>query len=99
MVLSRRERQVLRLVCLGFTNAEIARQLGNSEPTICKRISTLMAAVGAVNRVQLVLWAVTHPECFGGCAAPVGLHPRRCFCGNAHCTAMRIADAFLDQVA
>lgn len=49
--------QVLGYVCMGLTNAEIARKLAVSENTIKGYVSSVMRKLDCDNRVKLVLKA------------------------------------------
>jgi DNA-binding CsgD family transcriptional regulator len=56
--LSPRERDVLGLVVLGFTDAEVGRRLGISTRTVNKHLEHVYAKTGAANRTQAaMLWA------------------------------------------
>lgn len=55
--LSPRERRILELIVDGCMNREIATRLHLSEQTIKNSVSTLMARLGARNRVQLAALA------------------------------------------
>lgn len=52
------EKQVLRLLCQGAPNAEIARQLNFSESWVKATLRVLMKRSGVNNRVELVLAAL-----------------------------------------
>jgi DNA-binding NarL/FixJ family response regulator len=56
--LSDRERNVLRLLAEGKDNAEIAADLFLSVATVKQNVSTLLAKLGAANRVQAAIKAV-----------------------------------------
>jgi two-component system response regulator NreC len=58
--LSDRERQVLRLVALGHTNAEIAAQLFFSIRTIETHRAHIQIKLGLAGRVELVHYALEH---------------------------------------
>jgi DNA-binding CsgD family transcriptional regulator len=55
--LTARERQVIDLVARGRTNAEIARALGLSRPTVARLLSNAMVRLGAERRAQAVILA------------------------------------------
>jgi DNA-binding NarL/FixJ family response regulator len=52
-----REREVLRLVALGMSNAEIAAALYITAGTAKTHVARLLAKLGARDRVQLVITA------------------------------------------
>ena len=47
------DRQLLTLLLAGLTDQAVASQLGMSLRSVQRRISTLMAKVGAATRIQL----------------------------------------------
>lgn len=51
--LTPREREVSRLVCRGWTNAQIAEELGSSPRTVKNQISAILAKTGTANRTEL----------------------------------------------
>lgn len=51
--LTEREREVLDLIAVGRTYAEIARALMISEKTVSTHVSHLLAKTGSANRVEL----------------------------------------------
>lgn len=55
--LSPREAQVLRGLCQGKANKEIARDLGIKEPTVKLHMKTLYRKIGANNRTQAAMIA------------------------------------------
>ena len=55
--LTDREEQVLVTVARGRTNAEIADELFISLSTVKTHIASLMAKLGARNRVEIAMWA------------------------------------------
>jgi len=55
--LTDREEQVLLTIARGRTNAEIADELHISLSTVKTHIASLMAKLGARNRVEVVMWA------------------------------------------
>lgn len=59
-LLTPREDQVVSLVAEGIGNREIALQLGVKENTVKKSLLRIYDKVGVSNRVELVLYALTH---------------------------------------
>ena len=55
--LTDREEQVLLTIARGRTNAEIAQELHISLSTVKTHIASLMAKLGARNRVEVAMWA------------------------------------------
>ena len=58
--LSVRERQVVKLVATGLSNAEIASRLYLSEATIKSHIARVLARLGLRDRVQIAVYAYEH---------------------------------------
>ena len=58
--LTLRELDVLRLVADGLTNAEVARQLWISEPTVKFHLSRVYEKLGVSNRTGAARWAQRH---------------------------------------
>jgi DNA-binding NarL/FixJ family response regulator len=56
--LGERELRVLRLIAEGFSNGEIAAQLGWSEHTVKNALYDLMATLGVRNRAHAAAYAV-----------------------------------------
>ncbi len=88
-VLSRREAQVLRLLCQGLTNKGIGAELRISPLTVASYIAALCRLLRLENRVQLLLWGLQNPSALGP-GAPPALHPRGCLCNSVYCSAMRM---------
>ena len=61
-LLSRREEEVMRLVAEGLGNREIANLLNLSEHTVKNYLFHIFDKLGISNRVELVLYAVSHPR-------------------------------------
>jgi DNA-binding NarL/FixJ family response regulator len=64
-LVSKRERDVMRLVVDGLSNREIATQLGHSEHTVKNYVFRLFEKLGVYNRVELVHYALAHQEILG----------------------------------
>ena len=58
--LSPREVEVLRLVAVGKTNAEIAREFVLSKTTVDRHVSNILGKTGSSNRAEAVLYAARH---------------------------------------
>lgn len=56
--LTRRERQILKLVVEGCTNAQIGMRLNLGTQTVKNQMSILMEKAHVKNRVQLAVYAV-----------------------------------------
>jgi DNA-binding NarL/FixJ family response regulator len=59
-LLTAREEQVVNLVAEGIGNREIGEQLGIKENTVKKSLLRIYDKLGVSNRVELVLYALTH---------------------------------------
>ena len=53
--LTARERDVVECLSYGLSNAEVAEQLVLSVPTVKAHVSSILAKLGAENRVQVAL--------------------------------------------
>lgn len=58
--LSRREREVLPLICLGFSNQEIAEKLFVTRKTIEAHKTSIMKKLGFNSRRELLHFAMQH---------------------------------------
>ncbi len=61
-LLTQREQQVVGLVAEGISNREIARQLAITENTVKKSLLRIYDKLGVSNRVELVLYALSHQQ-------------------------------------
>lgn len=57
--LSFREKQIVKLVCQAKLNKEIAYELHLTEGTIKEYLNRIFRKVGATNRTELAVWAIT----------------------------------------
>ncbi len=60
--LTRREREVLRLIAGGLSNKEIAQQLSITVRTADFHVSNLLRKLGVLSRVEAAVWAVENRE-------------------------------------
>ncbi|NLI24025.1 MAG: response regulator transcription factor [Bacteroidales bacterium] len=58
--LSEREIEILRKICQGYSNQEIADQLNISKRTVDKHRSNLLEKTGSKNTANLVIYALKH---------------------------------------
>ena len=58
--LTERENDVLRLVCAGLTNAEIAACLHVSRETVKSELKRIFRKIGVSTRAAAALWAMQH---------------------------------------
>ncbi|MFS8102634.1 response regulator transcription factor [Lentzea alba] len=64
--LTEREEQVLASVAGGSTNSEVAKELHITLSTVKSHIASLMAKIGARNRVEIAIWAYETKRVRGG---------------------------------
>jgi len=62
VVLTPREEQTVNLVSEGLNNKEIARELNLKENTVKKSLLRIYDKLGVSNRVELVLYALSHSQ-------------------------------------
>jgi len=58
--LTSREMQVIKLISSGYTNKDLAKELGISENTAKHHITNIFDKLGVSNRMELVLFALEH---------------------------------------
>lgn len=61
--LSKREIELLTLICAGLSNAKIAEQLAISERTVAKHIENILTKTNAENRTALAVFGLTQSLC------------------------------------
>ncbi|MBO0843540.1 MAG: helix-turn-helix transcriptional regulator, partial [Nocardioides sp.] len=61
-LLTARERDVLRLIATGVTNAEVAGDLGISEHTVERHAANLYRKLGVRSRAEATAWAIRNGE-------------------------------------
>jgi DNA-binding NarL/FixJ family response regulator len=59
-VLTRREREILRLVAEGHSNSQLARMLWVTEQTVKFHLSNIYRKLGVANRTEASRWAQVH---------------------------------------
>jgi DNA-binding NarL/FixJ family response regulator len=64
--LSSREMEVVAFIVAGYTNKDLARELGISENTAKHHLTNIFDKLGVSNRLELVLYAVDHGLVGGG---------------------------------
>ncbi len=69
-LLTPRQDEIVNLVAEGTGNREIAEQLGIKENTVKKSLLRIYDKIGVTNRVELVLYALTHRSIQTGAPAP-----------------------------
>jgi DNA-binding NarL/FixJ family response regulator len=74
-LLTARENQVVSLVAEGIVNREIAQQLGVKENTVKKSLLRVYDKIGVSNRVELVLYALSHGSTQTGEPSPAKMSP------------------------
>ena len=61
-VLSKREKEIARLVATGLSNRDISDKLGLSPHTVKNCLSRIFEKVGISTRIELVLYILSQPE-------------------------------------
>ena len=59
-VLTPRQREVVRLIAGGLTNAEIGQRLTITPGTAANHVEAVLRRLGTSSRVQAAMWAVAH---------------------------------------
>jgi DNA-binding NarL/FixJ family response regulator len=63
--LTRREQDVLALIVKGYSNREISESLGRSPRTVEHHVSSVLAKLGAANRMGVMLRVQKEPWLLG----------------------------------
>ena len=58
--LTRREREVSRLIAEGLTNRQICQALSISERTVGSHVDHIMTKLNARSRTRIAVWAIEH---------------------------------------
>lgn len=69
VALSSREHDVLRLLCEGASNRQIASRLSIAEATVKTHVSVLLSKTGTSSRLEIVVWAFRHGYASSGVGA------------------------------
>lgn len=64
-VLTRRQRELLRLLTLGYDNRKMAREMELSVKTVENHLTALYRAIGVASRLEAHNYAMRHPEALG----------------------------------
>jgi DNA-binding NarL/FixJ family response regulator len=59
-LLTRREREVSRLIAEGLTNRQICRALSISERTVGSHVDHIMTKLNVRSRTRIAVWAIQH---------------------------------------
>jgi DNA-binding NarL/FixJ family response regulator len=70
-VLTRRQREMLRLLAEGFDNRKIAREMNLSIKTVENHLTGLYRAIGVVSRLEAHHYVVHHPEVLATAGQPL----------------------------
>lgn len=87
--LSRREAQVLQLICDGYRYKQMAAKLNLSPNTIAARVCDIHAGLGLSSDGLLTLWAMQHPGAFRHEWVDRDVHRRGCMCAGPVCSMLR----------
>jgi DNA-binding NarL/FixJ family response regulator len=91
VILSLRERDIVRLVACGLSNKSIAYELGIATSTVKTHIARIMVdLIDVHSRAELTRWAYTYPDALLGVAVPRRPHPRNCSCELPSCRIGRV---------
>ena len=60
ITLTKREKEVLELICKGYSNQQISEQLFISQRTVERHRSNLLLKTDSKNSISLVLYAIRH---------------------------------------
>lgn len=85
VTLTPRELRLLRLLCLGRVDKEIAVELGVTHGRAKHAVRELREGLGVPSRIHLVAWAMQRPEVFRGASVHRQIHPEGCGCSSPYC--------------
>lgn len=96
--LTRREVELLRLICCGLPYKQIAAILALTTGTVKLYAHQLARHIGVSGRPEMTAWALQHPNALGVIAqeerssVPIKkrLHAPGCLCDAIYCSAMRM---------
>lgn len=75
VLLSARERQILRLLVADRSYKLIAHDLGVSHSMVKMYVARLIDGLGCSSKLGVCLWALSHPSVIDGVAVPYDLAP------------------------
>ncbi len=73
--LTRRQRELLRLLTLGYDNRKIAQKLELSVKTVENHLTALYRALGVGSRLEAHTYAMRHPDVLGAAGHELVQHP------------------------
>lgn len=88
VILSPREREVLRLIAFTHADKEISHQLGISVHTVRSHITRMTGRLGLSTRRELARWGMQHPEALRGAPAVRATHDFSADCLCPFCVAL-----------
>lgn len=100
VVLSIREAQILRGICEGLSNKQLALALKIQPGTLATHIARIKTGLEVSSRAELVVWAMQNPAAMTVTRrGELKLHAPGCPCPAIYCTAMRLASGVVSPAA